>query len=316
MDQLLVIRLWLELTLAQVDEKISVVRAADEERSRRRAPPEPPRWWIEYGIGAVRKPDRVHTGACPITSQGRAATRETVLETLRTVPSVIACPLCRPDRPGSACSSDSRAADSFDVESRRAANSTTCAAACDRAGPAAARCRRRVHHAAVRGALDARGPARPVAHAGSSHLFGAPVSRLRVDAGTVVNWCGVPESRRSLAVAIRCGCSRSDQQDVTIPRPSRTSFRGDPATAWPHFRHPYEVGGRPGDCQQCGSPRIASTSDCRVCVSCGYEQRPSDHCLVCHVQLNSRSLEMRFGLCTTCRRRADDADADADARLG
>ncbi|WP_406377055.1 DUF6233 domain-containing protein [Streptomyces virginiae] len=59
--------------------------------------PKPPRWWIEYGIGVSRRPDRVHTGTCQVTSRGRAATRESVLEVLRTVPSVIACPLCRPD---------------------------------------------------------------------------------------------------------------------------------------------------------------------------------------------------------------------------
>ncbi|MFJ6054722.1 DUF6233 domain-containing protein [Streptomyces sp. NPDC092307] len=97
LDQLLVIRRRLELTLARVDEKIGVVRAADDERTRRRPPPEPPRWWIEYGIGATRRPERVHTGACRVTSRGRAATRESVLEVLRTAPSVIACLLCRPD---------------------------------------------------------------------------------------------------------------------------------------------------------------------------------------------------------------------------
>ncbi|WP_443067493.1 DUF6233 domain-containing protein [Streptomyces sp. NBC_01426] len=53
--------------------------------------------WIEYGIGAARRPDRIHTGACKVTSRGRAATRDTILEVLRTVPSAIACPLCRPD---------------------------------------------------------------------------------------------------------------------------------------------------------------------------------------------------------------------------
>ncbi|MFD3677843.1 DUF6233 domain-containing protein [Streptomyces sp. NPDC058613] len=52
---------------------------------------------MEYGIGVSRRPDRVHTDVCPITSRGRAATRESVLEVLRTVPSAIACPLCRPD---------------------------------------------------------------------------------------------------------------------------------------------------------------------------------------------------------------------------
>ncbi|GAA1554214.1 DUF6233 domain-containing protein [Streptomyces globosus] len=96
LDQLLVIRRWLELTLAHIDEKIDVVRAADEERTRRWPPPEPPHWWIEYGIGATRRPERVHTGACRVTSRGRAATRESILEVLRTVPSVITCPLCRP----------------------------------------------------------------------------------------------------------------------------------------------------------------------------------------------------------------------------
>ncbi|MFJ8164181.1 hypothetical protein ACIRBY_25090 [Streptomyces sp. NPDC096136] len=49
LDQLLVARRWLELTLARVDEKISVVRAAEEERARRRPLPQPPDWWIEYG---------------------------------------------------------------------------------------------------------------------------------------------------------------------------------------------------------------------------------------------------------------------------
>ncbi|AYV32355.1 hypothetical protein EES41_36970 (plasmid) [Streptomyces sp. ADI95-16] len=43
LDQLLVIRRWLELTLARVDERIGAVRAAEEQRARRRPPPEPPR---------------------------------------------------------------------------------------------------------------------------------------------------------------------------------------------------------------------------------------------------------------------------------
>ncbi|WP_250568969.1 DciA family protein [Streptomyces sp. CJ_13] len=59
-------------------------------RARRRPAPEPPRWWIEYGIGAARRPHRAHSGACTITSRGKAATRESVLEILRTMPSVTA----------------------------------------------------------------------------------------------------------------------------------------------------------------------------------------------------------------------------------
>ncbi|MFD5932480.1 DUF6233 domain-containing protein [Streptomyces sp. NPDC060333] len=97
LDQLLVIRRWLELTLARVDERITAVQAADERRAHRLPPPEPPQWWIEYGIGVARRPDRVHTGACKVTSRGRVATRQMILEVLRTVPTVIACPLCRPD---------------------------------------------------------------------------------------------------------------------------------------------------------------------------------------------------------------------------
>ncbi|OKI49193.1 hypothetical protein AMK15_34280 [Streptomyces sp. MJM1172] len=85
------------MTLARVDERIGAVRAAEEERAHRRPPQEPPRWWIEYGIGVSRRPDRVHTGACRITNRGKSATRELVLEVLRTIPSAIACPLCRPD---------------------------------------------------------------------------------------------------------------------------------------------------------------------------------------------------------------------------
>ncbi|MEU3317141.1 DUF6233 domain-containing protein [Streptomyces sp. NPDC006662] len=64
---------------------------------RKGPPPAAPDWWIEYTIGATRKPDRVHTGACRMTGRGRPATRESVLEVLRTMPTVIACPLCRPD---------------------------------------------------------------------------------------------------------------------------------------------------------------------------------------------------------------------------
>ncbi len=117
-----------------------------------------------------------------------------------------------------------------------------------------------------------------------------------------------PRLRGSPAPAIHHRYCWSDHQNMTIPHPNRTSFRGDPASGWPHFKHPHEVGGRPGDCQNCGSPRIAITSDCRLCASCGYEQKPSDRCLACHVQLNARSLEMRFGLCTPCRRKSDEAD--------
>ncbi|MFF3432545.1 DUF6233 domain-containing protein [Streptomyces sp. NPDC002602] len=97
LDQLLVIRRWLELALAHVDARITTVRAADAQRAHRLPPQEPPRWWIESGIGAGRQPDRVPTGACKVTSRGRAATRQMILEVLRTVPSAIACPLCRPD---------------------------------------------------------------------------------------------------------------------------------------------------------------------------------------------------------------------------
>ncbi|MFD5883622.1 DUF6233 domain-containing protein [Streptomyces yangpuensis] len=97
LEQLLVIRRWLELTLARVDERIAAVRAADAENARRRPMPEPPQWWIEYGIGVRRAPERVHTGDCPVSTRGRPATAQSVREILLTVPDVVAFPLCRPD---------------------------------------------------------------------------------------------------------------------------------------------------------------------------------------------------------------------------
>ncbi|MFE6270443.1 DUF6233 domain-containing protein [Streptomyces goshikiensis] len=54
-------------------------------------------WWIAYGIGIRRIPERAHTGDCPMTSRGRPATAQSVREILLTMPGVLACPLCRPD---------------------------------------------------------------------------------------------------------------------------------------------------------------------------------------------------------------------------
>ncbi|MGW7333577.1 hypothetical protein ACWGIU_34245, partial [Streptomyces sp. NPDC054840] len=51
-----------------MDERITAVRAADAENARRRPAPEPPQWWIEYGIGVRRTPERVHTGDCRMGS--------------------------------------------------------------------------------------------------------------------------------------------------------------------------------------------------------------------------------------------------------
>lgn len=52
LDQLLLIRRWLQLVLARVDERITAVRTVEAEKARRQPPQEPPQWWIEYGIGA------------------------------------------------------------------------------------------------------------------------------------------------------------------------------------------------------------------------------------------------------------------------
>ncbi|MFF4583746.1 hypothetical protein ACFY15_36160 [Streptomyces sp. NPDC001373] len=73
LDQLLLIRRWLELVLARVDEKITAVRGVEAEKARRRPSAEPPQWWIEYGIGARRTPERAHTGLCPMPGRGRTA---------------------------------------------------------------------------------------------------------------------------------------------------------------------------------------------------------------------------------------------------
>ncbi|MFE3864773.1 DUF6233 domain-containing protein [Streptomyces goshikiensis] len=80
-----------------MDERITAARAVDAEKVRRRPPPDPPQWWIEYGIGIRHTPERAHTGDCPMTSRGRPATAQSVREILLTTPGVLACPLCRPD---------------------------------------------------------------------------------------------------------------------------------------------------------------------------------------------------------------------------
>ncbi|MFJ3205805.1 DUF6233 domain-containing protein [Streptomyces sp. NPDC086989] len=49
-------------------------------------------------MGVQRQPTRVHTSDCPQGPRSRSVTRDMAMEVLRTVPSVIACPLCRPDR--------------------------------------------------------------------------------------------------------------------------------------------------------------------------------------------------------------------------
>ncbi|WP_328765362.1 MULTISPECIES: DUF6233 domain-containing protein [unclassified Streptomyces] len=98
LGQLLVIRRWLELTLERVDARIETVRETEAALAQRRPLPEPAAWWLEYGRGVQQAPTRVHTSACPQVSRSRPATRQSALETLRTVPDAIACPLCRPDR--------------------------------------------------------------------------------------------------------------------------------------------------------------------------------------------------------------------------
>ncbi|MFE2326027.1 hypothetical protein ACFXD5_19215 [Streptomyces sp. NPDC059385] len=73
-------RRWLELTMARMDERITVVRAADAEKARRRFAPEPPQWRIEYGIGVRRALEWVHAGDCPMSSRGRPATAQSVAQ--------------------------------------------------------------------------------------------------------------------------------------------------------------------------------------------------------------------------------------------
>lgn len=92
---------------------------------------------------------------------------------------------------------------------------------------------------------------------------------------------------------------------------NRTTYQPDPDSAWPRFKHDHEAGGRPQDCQFCQSPRIFIAGDRRTCASCGYHQKPSDICLACNARLNAKSLEIRVGLCTECRRTAEEADTSS-----
>ncbi|MEU3909087.1 DUF6233 domain-containing protein [Streptomyces goshikiensis] len=97
LDQLLVIRRWLQLTLERVDARIATVRArggpghaaaaAGARRLVDRVRPRPP-------AGPDPRP-RQHL---PPGQRSRPADRQTAVETLRAVPDAIACPLCRPDR--------------------------------------------------------------------------------------------------------------------------------------------------------------------------------------------------------------------------
>ncbi|MEU3774282.1 DUF6233 domain-containing protein [Streptomyces sp. NPDC032472] len=62
------------------------------------------RSWNRCGGGSStasavqRQPTRVHTSDCRRGARSRSATRDMAVEVLRAVPSVIACPLCRPYR--------------------------------------------------------------------------------------------------------------------------------------------------------------------------------------------------------------------------
>lgn len=88
-------------------------------------------------------------------------------------------------------------------------------------------------------------------------------------------------------------------------------FERDPDSAWPHFAHPHEVGGRRWDCQECKSPRIIEAGGARICASCGYQQKPKRNCLACNTQLNAASYQI--GLCYRCRSRDDEAASRSDS---
>ncbi|MEU6310761.1 DUF6233 domain-containing protein [Streptomyces sp. NPDC047014] len=97
LDQLQVIRRWLELTLTRVDERITALRAEEDEKARRLPLPAAPDWWVEYGNGARRMPELAHTGVCETTSRGKPSTAQAVRELLLSGRGVMACPQCRPD---------------------------------------------------------------------------------------------------------------------------------------------------------------------------------------------------------------------------
>ncbi len=94
LPRLEVLRTWLQLTLAQVDARITQLRA--EQAARQRAVPAPePDYRIQRGLDAGRSPVKVHLGDCGLARKAPGVSEATARQAL--VEGVAACEVCRPD---------------------------------------------------------------------------------------------------------------------------------------------------------------------------------------------------------------------------
>jgi hypothetical protein len=87
---------WLQYSLDRVRQQIAAVEAQEAAAAARREPVPQPDWLIEQGIGAGRRPVRVHTGECwDASKRCHPAVADQVRRAL--VEGIEACPYCRPD---------------------------------------------------------------------------------------------------------------------------------------------------------------------------------------------------------------------------
>jgi hypothetical protein len=94
LPRLHVLRTWLQMTLAQVDARITQLQA-EQAAHARALPPPGPDYRIQRGLTADRLPVKVHVGDCGMAKKApgtsEAAARQALVE------GVEACAVCRPD---------------------------------------------------------------------------------------------------------------------------------------------------------------------------------------------------------------------------
>lgn len=95
LPRLLTLRTWLQLTLAEVEEAITVAEQR-EAQQQRAVPPPPPDWVVQLGIDRDAHPVAVHVGGCGTAGKrARPISRDQAVRAI--TEGVEACGLCRPD---------------------------------------------------------------------------------------------------------------------------------------------------------------------------------------------------------------------------
>jgi hypothetical protein len=94
LPRLEVLRTWLRLTLAEVDARITQLRA-EQTAHQRAAPPPAPDYRIQRSPGAGRVATSVHLGTCGIARKAPGVPEDAARRAL--ADGVTACDICRPD---------------------------------------------------------------------------------------------------------------------------------------------------------------------------------------------------------------------------